>query len=125
MKNTIAHVHLLCEEWKRELEFFKSELPFLKKRLDEVAAKNTAMEIMKEVEHYENKFRIIHIHIDELLHDVKLKNEALLKEAYEKPNFINVKMIENDENIEALMADTSKDFYDTKRAFYQFLSKVL
>lgn len=125
MKDSLAHHHLLCREWKRELDFFKSEIPHFKKSLDEVAAKNTSMELMKEVEHFENKFRIIHIHVDELLHDVKLKDEALLKEAYQKPNFINVKMIEQDENIEELMADTSKDFYETKRSFYRFLAKVL
>ncbi len=125
MKDTLAHQHLLCEEWKRELEFFKSERSFLNKRLEEVASKNTSMDTLKDVEHYENKFRIIGIHIDELLHDVKLKNEALLKEAFEKPNYINVKMIEQDENMVELMADTSKDFYDTKREFYRFLSKVM
>jgi hypothetical protein len=125
MKDSIAHHHLLCEEWTRELNFFKSEIPFLKKRLLEVAAKNTGMEVMQQVEHFENKFRIIHIHIDELLHDVKLKNEALLKEAYAKPNFINVKMIEQDADMEDLMSDTSKDFYETKSAFYRFLGKVL
>ncbi len=125
MKDSLAHHHLLCREWKRELDFFKSEIPHFKKSLDEVASKNTSMEIMKEVEHFENKFRIIHIHIDELLHDVKLKDEALLREAYQKPNFINVKMIEQDENIEELMIDTSGDFYETKRSFYRFLARVL
>ena len=65
------------------------------------------------------------IHIDELRHDVNLKNEALLKEASEKPNYINVKMIESDENLIDLMSDTSSDFQNTKKEFYQFLSKVM
>lgn len=125
MKDTLAHQHLLCEEWKRELDFYKSEMIFLKKRLEEVASKNTAMDVLKEVEHFENKFRIMGIHIDELAHDVKLKNEALLQEAYQKPNYINVKMIEQDESMMDLMADTSKDFYETKKDFYRFLSKVM
>ncbi len=125
MKDTIAHAHLICVDWKRELDFFKEEVSYLKKRLEEVASKNTAKEVLIEVEHFENKFRIMGIHIDELRHDVNLKNEALLKEASEKPNYINVKMIESDENLIDLMSDTSADFQNTKKEFYQFLSKVM
>ncbi|HNB81152.1 MAG TPA: hypothetical protein PLP14_03580 [Chitinophagaceae bacterium] len=124
-KDSIAHVHILCEEWTRELQFFKSELSYLKTRLSEIASKNTGSEVMKDVEHFENKFRIMGIHVDELLHDVKLKNEALMKEAAAKPNYINVKMIEADDNLLDLMDDTTSDFYNTKREFYRFLSKTM
>ncbi len=124
-KDSIAHVHMLCEEWMRELAFYKSEIPYLRKRLEEIASKNTSADIMKEVDHYENKFKIQSTHIDELIHDVKLKNENLLKEAAAKPNYINVKMIEADHNLLDLMSDTSSDFYGTKSSFYKFLSRTL
>jgi hypothetical protein len=124
-KDSIAHVHMLCEEWMRELAFYKSEIPYLRKRLEEIASKNTSAEIMKEVDHYENKFKIQSTHIDELIHDVKLKNESLLKEAAAKPNYINVKMIEADHNLLDLMSDTSSDFYQTKSSFYKFLSRTM
>jgi hypothetical protein len=124
-KDSIAHVHMLCEEWMRELAFYKSEIPYLRKRLEEIASKNTSSEIMKEVDHYENKFKIQSTHIYELIHDVKLKNESLLKEAAAKPNYINVKMIEADHNLLDLMSDTSSDFYETKSSFYKFLSRTM
>ena len=124
-KDSIAHVHMLCEEWMRELAFYKSEIPYLRKRLEEIASKNTSADIMKEVDHYENKFKIQSTHIDELIHDVKLKNENLLKEAAAKPNYINVKMIEADHNLLDLMSDTSSDFYGTKSSFYKFLSRTM
>lgn len=125
MKDTMAHVHLICEDWKRELDFFKSEIAYLRKRLEEIATKNTAQDVLVQVEHFENKFRIMSIHVDELRHDVNLKNEALLKEASDKPNYINVKMIDADENLIDLMGDTSHDFQQTKKEFYNFLSKVM
>lgn len=125
MKDTIANVHLQCEDWMREIDFFKTELVYLRKRLDEVASKNTHAEVLAEVEHFENKFKIIDIHLDELHHDVNLKNEALLIEAEEKPKYINVKMIESDENLFDLIGDTRTDFYATKKEFYQFLSKTM
>ena len=125
MKDTLAHLHLICEDWKRELDFFKTEIRYLRKRLEEIASKNTSMDVLTNVEHFENKFRIMGIHVDELHHDVNLKNEALLKEAAEKPAYINVKMIASDENLIDLMSDTSSDFHATKKEFYRFLSTVM
>ena len=124
MKDSLSHVHLMCEDWKRELAFYKAELVILKDRLLEVASKNTSKEVLTTVEHYENKFRIISIHVDEMLHDVNLKNKAVLDEAAEKPNYIGVKMKDTDQNMEELMHDTSSDFIKTKKEFYQFLSKT-
>ena len=125
MKDSLAHLHLICEDWKRELDFFKIEIVYLRKRLEEIASKNTSMDVLKHVEHFENKFSIMAIHVDELDHDVHLKNEALLKEAAEKPMYINVKMIASDENLIDLMSDTSTDFHATKKEFYRFLSNVM
>jgi hypothetical protein len=125
MKDSLAHLHLICEDWKRELDFFKIEIVYLRKRLEEIASKNTSMDVLKHVEHFENKFSIMAIHVDELYHDVHLKNEALLKEAAKKPMYINVKMIASDENLIDLMSDTSTDFHATKKEFYRFLSNVM
>ena len=95
MKDSMAHVHLMCEDWKRELLYFKSEIPFFRKKLEEVASKNTAQEVMIQVEHFENKFRIMSENLDEVLHDVNLKNQSILDRAAEQPKYINVKMIED------------------------------
>ena len=88
MKDTISHLHVMCKDWLRELDFYKTEIPFFKKRLDEVASKNTSKDIKVEVEHFENKFYIMNLHLDELLHDVKLKEESLIQNAIEKPKEI-------------------------------------
>lgn len=125
MKESISHLHLLCEDWKRELSFFAIEIPILRKRLDEVVSKNTDRELLSQVEHFENKFKIMASNTDELLHDVNLKNESLSAQAIAKANYINVKMIESDQNLEDLMGSTSKDFYETRKEYYKFLSKVM
>ncbi len=125
MKESMAHVHLMCEDWKRELKYFKSEVPFFRKKLEEVASKNTSQEIMVQVEHFENKFRIMSENLDELLHDVNLKNQAILDQASIQPKYINVKMIEGYEVIHEEMESTARDFFDTKKAYYNFLAGVL
>ena len=41
MKNSISHLHAVCQDWTRELKFYKSETPIFKKRLEEIVQKNT------------------------------------------------------------------------------------
>ena len=118
MKESMAHVHLMCEDWKRELKYFKSEVPFFRKKLEEVASKNTSQEIMVQVEHFENNFRIMSENLDELL-------QAILDQASIQPKYINVKMIEGYEVIHEEMESTARDFFDTKKAYYNFLAGVL
>jgi transketolase len=125
MKESIAKLHNLCEDWKRELKFFKDEIPVLRKRLDEVVSKNTSSDVLKDVEHFENKFKILSTHIDELLHDVNVKTDELTSQAATQAKYINVKMFDADTVLEDLMLTTSKDFHETKNSYYKFLSKVM
>ena len=125
MKDSLSHLHLVCEDWKRELLFMQDEIPVLKSRLSEVVSKNTATDVLKEVEHFENKFNILRLHLDELLHDVNLKMNAIQSQAIAKPNYISVKMVESDAQLEDLIHTNALDFYDTKKTYYKFLSKVM
>ncbi len=125
MKDTTAHLHIICQDWARKLQFYKEEIPFLKKRLEEIASKNTSEDVLKQVEHFENEFIIMNNNLDELLHDVNLKQDALMKGAMEKPNFINVKMVEVDGDLEALIDFTELEFSKTKKDYYRFLSNNL
>ena len=36
MKDSISHLHVMCQDWTRELKFYKSEIPFFKNRLEEI-----------------------------------------------------------------------------------------
>lgn len=125
MKLSISHLHLLCQDWTRELTFYKTEIDFFKNRLEEIVSKNTDTEVRAQADHFENKFRIINIHCDELLHDINLMNTSLSAQAMSKPNYINIKMIQNDENLEGLMEFTANDFNATKKEFHLFLAKNL
>jgi hypothetical protein len=125
MKDSTAHLHLICEDWKRTLQFYKSELPFLKALLEEISSKNTAEEIRKQVEHFENMFISMNENLDELIHDVNLKQDALMKGAEEKTNFINLKMIDADNDLKDLIEFTATEFAENKKSYYRFLSEHL
>ena len=125
MKDSTAHLHLICEDFKRTLQFYKSEIPFYKKRLEEISIKNTAEEIRKQIEHFENKFIAMNENLDVLMHDVNIKQDAILKDAKEKPDFINLKVNETADDLKALIDFTAKEFAETKEHFYRFLSEHL
>ena len=125
MKDSTAHLHLICEDFKRTLDFYKSEMPFFKKRLEEIASKNTREDILKQVEHFENTFIAMNENLDVLLHDVNLKQDALLKEAKAKPEFTNLKVNVTADDLKTLIDFTAKEFATTKENFYRFLSDHL
>ena len=125
MKDSTAHLHLICEDFKRTLQFYKSEIPFFKKKLEEISIKNTAEEIRKQVEHFENTFIAMNENLDVLMHDVNIKQDAILKDAKEKPDFINLKVNETADDLKALIDFTAKEFAEKKEHFYRFLSEHL
>ena len=64
--------HLVAEhqDWLKALDFYDNELDILENRLTEVAQKNTGLDAMKGVEHFQNQFIIQRNSIDELRHNM-------------------------------------------------------
>lgn len=125
MKDSTAHLHVICEDFARTLAFYKSEIPFLKKRLEEIVTKNTREDIRKEVEHFENTFIAMNENLDVLQHDVHLQQDAIMKDAKEKSDFINLKVHETADGLQSMIDVTVKDFAETKEHFHRFLSEHL
>ncbi len=80
-KVNISHVNNMHNQWLRSLNFYKTEMTILKGMLTEIAGKNTAPEIMKEVEHFENGFRVQTNNIDTLTHEIHVNIDAISKAA--------------------------------------------
>lgn len=69
-KVNITHLNNEHNYWLRALNFYKTEFGIMKGILTEIAGKNTASEVSKEVEHFENQFKIQADNIDRLAHDI-------------------------------------------------------
>ena len=63
--------------------------------------------------------------LDVLMHDVNIKQDAILKDAKDRPDFINLKVNETADDLKALIDFTAKEFAETKEHFYRFLSEHL
>ncbi len=80
-KISIVHVKHTHNDWLRGIEFYKQELDILKKRLTEIAGKNTSDEVLKGVEHFENQFKVQMDNIDRLRHDINLNIQSIAVQA--------------------------------------------
>lgn len=80
-KINISHVSNMHNQWLRNLNFYKTEITIQKGILTEIAGKNTTNEIAKDVEHFENQFRIQSDNIDTIAHDIHLNIGAISKAA--------------------------------------------
>jgi hypothetical protein len=64
----IKHIANLHANTLNSLTFYEQEINILKKRLEEIASKNTGQEVSKGIEHFQNQFIIHKEKIDELKH---------------------------------------------------------
>lgn len=112
-------------EWLSELSFHKDELVFFKKMLTEVAGKNTATELMKLVEHFENQFLVRGENIDIMHHDINEHLGIIAKGLKEKTNLLIRKEASDHKILKDRFNMESKLFAELKLEFNKFLSNVL
>lgn len=125
MKTTLNHLHHQNTDWLRELDFYKQEVALLTERLEEVASANTAIEVMQNVEHFQNKFIVLKEQLDVLSHDIKLKEQALQLVIKSKPEHIDEKTSMPDHATLKRLNDFVKNMADTRFEFNRFLSETL
>ena len=80
-KVSITHVSNEHSDWMRSLDFYKQEIRILKTRLTEIAGKNTHIDVLKQVEHFENQFKVQTDNTQRLMHDIKHNLKTVAKEA--------------------------------------------
>ena len=125
MKTTLNHLHHQHTDWLRELDFYKIELKVLTERLAEVASANTALPVMQQVEHFQNRFVLLNEQLDVQMHEVKLAEKALQEKVKSMPEHIDQKAIQPNEKLHADVSYLFKNIADTRFEFNGFLAKTL
>jgi phosphoribosylaminoimidazole-succinocarboxamide synthase len=125
MKASLNFLHHQANDWLREMEFYKEEFAILTKRLEEVAAKNTAQDIMAQVEHFQNKFIMLREQLDILKHDLGVRHTEILELSKERPEHIDQKFVAVHDTLQERVKDFSRSIADTRYEFNRFLGQVL
>ena len=128
MSNTkieMNHVELL--EWLKALDFYKNELRFWRKKLAIVVMGNTARDVLKEAEHFQNQVIIQQDQIDILRHDVKqFENSLDIEfEKISKGAKMALEVIDTETTLRDRMKTFEHIYVDLKHEYYSFLRRYM
>lgn len=120
-------LHLDHKLWMNEMKFYKEELALLRDQLGEVINKNTDKEAMAQGEHFQNQFIRQNEVADTLTHDIRVREDALVKYAKENQTAIEHTYFddqkEDHDTIRERMDIFKKIYSDLKAEFLRYLAK--
>jgi len=120
----ISNVDHIQNDWLRVLDFYKSEISILRKRLTEIAGKNTGHEVNKGVEHFENQFKLQDENIDFLKHDINSNVSDISRQVRESTaGYIDASLIKLYRRLQEKYVAEEKLINELRHDFYQFAMK--
>lgn len=121
----IDELHFEHQLWLNEAKFYNDELKIYQKRLAEVASKNNAQDVLKNVEHFQNQFIIQKEQLDILNHHVNEHEQWLAKYAKENPVAIDKKLFADHVSINDKVEAFKKIYAELKVEFNKFVAAWL
>lgn len=122
-KENIFNQHEENTDWMNRLDFYKAEIDILKNLLGEVAEKNTAEDVQKQVEHYQNQFIVQRNNIDLLAHNIQLNEDKLQKEIVSNPVAVDHRKMEYHDAEKDFIEYFENNFKGLRTDFKTFSSK--
>lgn len=124
-KTYMTDLHFDHKVWENQLDFQKGELNFFKERLEEVSSKWTDQDVLKQVEHFQNAFRIHSNKIDELQHEINVHEDALVARTKENPVAIDHVHFEDHKEQRAEIETQWKLYNELKQEYMDFLRTAM
>lgn len=112
-------------EWLNKLDFYKDDIAILKRRIEEVAAKNTGHDVMAMIEHFQNQLIIQRNELDEFRHAIKEHENELEAAVKSNPTATNRQRLSDDPMLRSRMERYETIFNELRMELYRFLSKSL
>lgn len=122
-KKHIDELHFEHTLWINQLKFYKDELKVYQKRLEEIASKNTKIEVRSQVESFQNKFIRQNEVIDTLLHDINAHESKLVDAAKANPTAINRQLFDNHDSHTDEINTFVKIYNELKADYTRFSSE--
>ena len=121
---SINHISNMHNQWLRSLNFYKTEMGILKGFLTEIAGKNTGSEATKEVEHFENQFKVQTHNIDILCHDIHVNLDAIRTAAQNaSAGYVDGKLLTDHTALGNKADDLEKTVSELIQSFRRFAQK--
>lgn len=121
----LSDLHFEHNLWINELKFVKDEMGILENRLGELAIRNTGMEVMSNVEHFQNQFILQKEVLDELKHDISVHEQNISKYAHDHPIAIDHVYFSDHDGLRGRVEKFRELYNELKVDFLKFVSKWL
>ncbi|MDR3679952.1 MAG: hypothetical protein P4L41_08295 [Flavipsychrobacter sp.] len=120
-KISVTHFDNKHGEWLSALGFYTEEIDLLKKRLTEIAGKNSAQDVLKEVEHYENQLTVQSDNIQALRHDIHANDVAVRSQLEDsKEGYVDKQLYKTHQELIDRFSSEEKVFKEVREEFMQF-----
>ena len=110
-------------EWINKLNFYKDEIKIMNGRLEEISSKNSSKEALADLERFQNQLIIQRNNIDNISHEVKMNEEALIAEIKTNPTAIDHRKVENHGKEKDLVDSFEKNINNLRDDFNRFSAK--
>ncbi|MFZ4426967.1 MAG: hypothetical protein ACOYOO_07405 [Saprospiraceae bacterium] len=121
-ENQAQDLHFEHILWIKELDFFEGELKFFENRLGDLVMRYRSIEVLAQLEHFQNQFIRQKEVLDKLSRDIRVHEQALsLKIKKEQP--LSDLLPGEHTELRRRMADFRKIYSGLKEKFFAFLAK--
>ena len=124
-KKHLDILHFEHEKWKSELNFYQDELMSYRNRLEEVSARYTDQEVLRELEQFQNQFILQNEVIDILIHDINEHENILVNNVKENPVASDHRLFGDHGGLRDRMETFLKIYSELKPEFMRYLTKYM
>lgn len=125
MKTNIYSQHHEHTGWLNKISFYEDEINIMQKKLEEVNSKNTAAEVRKNVEHFQNQLIIQKRNADVLQRHIKREEKDIQKNILENPVASDHRKSEDHSEERDMIDSFEKNFNALRKEFNAFLADRL
>lgn len=124
VKVPLQQLHLEHALWKNEFSFYADELKVLNRFLEQVAEKNTGLEPTRGIEHFQNQFIRQKEVLDEIVHEIGVKENELLIEISQMNRIqVDKSKVTDHVNMREKVETYRKIYAELKEEFMRFVAK--
>ncbi|MCA6364917.1 MAG: hypothetical protein IM638_17935 [Bacteroidetes bacterium] len=124
-QKSLYELHAEHREWLSKLAFYADEIKYMTTRLQEVTVKNTAQDVLAQAEHFQNQFIIQKNHIDNLNHEIKVQEQAIVNNINNNPIASDHRKADDHAAERDAIMQFEKLFGEMRKEFLSWLGKVM
>ena len=118
----LQDLHSDHQLWLNTLRFCKDEITIFEHRMEDIAKREPASEVMAELEHFQNRYIREREVIDELRHDIKQHENHLEKFAIEHPVAVDHVLFQDHTGFRERVHTFEKLYHELKVEFMRWLA---